>query len=81
LRMSPCWMRWPDWPKRVAPETIDRRDGQTMQIMIKLPEDIAVGLESKRWEQVLVDGLLPEFVGDRAANPPLGADDPRRRYG
>ena len=27
LRMSQCWMRWPEWPKRVAPETIDRRDG------------------------------------------------------
>ena len=24
---------------------------------------------------------IREFVGDRAANPPLGADDSRRRYG
>jgi hypothetical protein len=22
-----CWMRWPEWPKRVAPETIDRGTG------------------------------------------------------
>ena len=22
LRMSQCWMRWPEWPKRVAPEII-----------------------------------------------------------
>jgi len=25
--MSQCWMHRPEWPKRVAPETIDRRDG------------------------------------------------------
>ena len=24
LCMSQCWLRWPEWPKRVAPETIDR---------------------------------------------------------
>ena len=32
LRMSQCWMRWPEWPKRVAPETIDRRDGQPCRL-------------------------------------------------
>jgi len=37
-----CWMRWPEWPKRVAPETIDEGRA-TMQITVELPEDIAVG--------------------------------------
>jgi hypothetical protein len=32
LRMSPCWMRRSEWPKRVAPETIDRRDGQPCRL-------------------------------------------------
>ena len=31
-RMSQCWMRWSEWPKRVAPETIDRRDGQPCRL-------------------------------------------------
>jgi hypothetical protein len=30
LRMSQCWMRRTEWPLKVAPETIDRRDGQPM---------------------------------------------------
>jgi hypothetical protein len=27
LRMSQRWMRRSEWPRKVAPETIDRRDG------------------------------------------------------
>jgi len=44
-------MRWSEWPRRIAPETIDRRDGATMQITIEPPEDIVVRLESK-WKDV-----------------------------
>ena len=32
LRMGQCWMPWPEWPKRVAPETIDRTDGQPCRL-------------------------------------------------
>jgi hypothetical protein len=35
--MSQCWMSWPEWPKRVAPETIDRRDAQPPLASIKAP--------------------------------------------
>ena len=35
--MSPCWMSWPEWPKRAAPETIDRRDAQPPLASIKAP--------------------------------------------
>ena len=27
LRMSQCWIRRRDWPKKIAPETIDTRGG------------------------------------------------------
>jgi len=48
--MSQCWMRRSEWPRKVAPETIDGGRA-TMQITIELPEDIAVGLESK-WQDL-----------------------------
>jgi hypothetical protein len=72
LCMSQCWLRWPEWPKRVAPETIDRGvDGggrAIMQITIELPEDIAVGLES-RWKDLpraTLESLALEAYRSRA---------------
>ena len=32
LRMSQRWMRRSEWPRKVAPETIDRRDGQPCRL-------------------------------------------------
>jgi hypothetical protein len=49
--MRQCWKRWPEWSKRVAPETIDREAQATMQITIELPETIAEGLEL-RWSAI-----------------------------
>ena len=64
--MSQSWMRWPEWPKRVAPETIDRRDAQFMQITIELPEDIAVGLESKDLPRAALESIALEAYRSRA---------------
>jgi hypothetical protein len=61
-------MRWSEWPKTVAPETIDRRDGATMQITIEPPEDIVVRLESK-WKDVpraALESLALEAYRSRA---------------
>ena len=73
LRMGQCWMRRSEWPEKVAPETIARRrvsggETGTMQIMIKLPEDIAVGLES-RWKDLpraVLESLALEAYRSRA---------------
>jgi len=32
LRMSQCSMRRSEWPLKVAPETIDRRDGKPCRL-------------------------------------------------
>jgi hypothetical protein len=65
--MSQGWMCWPEWPKRVAPETI-AGGRATMQITIELPEDIAVGLES-RWKDLsraALESLALEAYRSRA---------------
>ena len=68
LRMSQCRMHWSEWPKTVAPETIDRRGRAPMQIAIELPEDIAVGLKS-RWKDLprtALESLALEAYRSRA---------------
>jgi hypothetical protein len=53
LRMSQCWMRRSEWPLKVAPETIDRRDGQPMCMIAwmrsKSPESQNLRFPRKRW--------------------------------
>ena len=68
LRMSQCWMHRSQWPEKVAPETIDRRDGATMQITIELPEDIAERLEStwKDLPRAALESLALEAYRSRA---------------
>jgi hypothetical protein len=68
----------PEWPKRVAPETID--SGRAiMQTTIELPEDIAERLES-RWKdlpRVALAIASPNTVQLRTTSPrcPAGRID------
>ncbi len=67
-RISQCWKRPSQWPKRAAPEIIETRDGQPMQITLELPEDIAEWLGSK-WKNLpraALESLALEAYRSRA---------------